>query len=214
MTRGVLRNLRKTKRTRRRQAAWVVLDGGCAKLPCVLWDVSETGARIAAAHGSALPDVFGLFLSNDGKSRRFCQVVWRRAGQLGVRFVEDSVANIDLDPRPSWMRRKPASLPVAKNSAQSPAVQTSDLLLPGCGPWISSEEEDKKSSFRLSWIACGMLIMLVAATGLFGLAYFLDQADWAVAVCTGAESFCQHPEWSGVGAIAMFGVYLAVRGME
>src|SRR5436305_1293276 len=71
---------------------------------------------------------------------------------------------------------------------------------------------------QAAWVVldggCAMLIMLVAATGLFGLAHFLDEADWAVAVCTGSESFCQHPEWTGVGAIAMFGVYLAVRGME
>ena len=102
------REQRKAKRTHRRQAAWVVLDGGGSKISCVLWDISEGGARIAAAHGNALPDVFGLFLTKDGKSRRFCQVVWRRGSQLGVRFVAEEAANIDLDPAPAWMRRRPA----------------------------------------------------------------------------------------------------------
>ena len=50
-----------------------MLDGGTAKISCVLWDISEGGARIAAAHGDALPSVFGLFLTKDGKSRRFCR---------------------------------------------------------------------------------------------------------------------------------------------
>src|ERR1700681_2107802 len=99
------RELRKAKRTPRRQAAWVVLDGGCSRFPCVLWDISEAGARIAAARASTLPDVLGLFLTKDGKSRCFCRVAWRRGGQLGVQFVDEMVANIDLDPKPDWMRR-------------------------------------------------------------------------------------------------------------
>ena len=209
------REQRKTKRTHRRQAAWVVLDGGVAKIPCVLWDISEGGARIAAAHGGALPAVFGLFLSKDGKSRRFCQVVWRRGTQLGVRFVADEVANIDLDPAPAWMRRRTAqAAPVAKPSAPSNDIDTSQILLPGYGPHAALDGQRPSSSVRMSSLAWGILMMLVGATALFALAHYLDDAEWAVAVCTNAESFCQHPEWTGAAGIAMFVIFLTMQGME
>ena len=56
--------------------------------------------------------------------------------------------------------------------------------------------------------------MLVAATVLFGIAHFLDHADWAVAVCSNAESFCQHPEWTGAAGVAMFIIFLTLNGTE
>src|SRR5882762_4908322 len=125
LARELRRELRKAKRTPRRQAACVALEGG-GRIPCVVWDMSDGGARIAAARANALPDVFALFLTKDGKSCRFCRVAWRRSGQLGVRFVEESAAGIDLEPPPPWMRRKavPTTSP-AKNAAQSHNVDTS-----------------------------------------------------------------------------------------
>jgi hypothetical protein len=214
LSREQRRDLSQAKRTPRRQAAWVVLDGGCTKFPCVLWDISDAGARIAAAHGGALPDVFGLFLTKDGKSRRFCNVVWRRGGQIGVRLVDDEFANIDLDPTPAWMRRKPAGsyLPTAKNAAPSAAVDPSELLQPGLGPLLSSDL--KTRSLRVSSIACGILFLLVAATVVFIAAGIQYEADWSVRLCTGAENFCGHPEWTGGAAIAMFFIFLSLRGME
>jgi PilZ domain-containing protein len=207
------REQRKSKRTHRRQAAWVVLDGGSAKFSCVLWDISEGGARIAAAHGNALPDLFGLFLTKDGKSRRFCKVVWRRGSQLGVRFVAEEDANIDLDPAPAWMRRRHAqAMPAAKPSAPAHDAESIQLLLPGYGPQIVSE--GRRNTFRLSAVACGILMMLFGATVLFAAAHFLDDAGWAVAVCSNAESFCQHPEWTGAAGIAMFVIFLTLNGME
>ena len=56
--------------------------------------------------------------------------------------------------------------------------------------------------------------MLMGATVLFGLAHFLDDAGWAVAVCSNAESFCQHPEWTGAAGVAMFIIFLTLNGME
>ncbi len=189
-----------------------MLDGGTARLPCVLWDISEGGARVAAAHGSALPDVFGLFLTKDGNSRRFCQVVWRRGNQFGVRFVSDEVANIDLDPAPAWMRRRAAQPVPAAAPPTSSEVDTSLLLLPGFG--LNAASGRGRNTFRLSAVACGILLMLAGATGLFGIAHVLDDADWAIAVCSNAESFCQHPEWTGAAGIAMFIIFLTLNGME
>jgi hypothetical protein len=215
VSRDTRREQRKAKRAHRRQAAWVVLDGGVAKIPCVLWDISEGGARIAAAHGGALPAVFGLFLSKDGKSRRFCQVVWRRGTQLGVRFVEDEVANIDLEPAPPWMRRRqPQAAPVTKPSAPTGDIDTSQLLLPGYGPHAALDAARGSSSMRVSSLACGILLMLVVATALLALAHYLDETEWAVAVCTSAGTFCQHPEWTGAAGVAMFVIFLTLHGME
>lgn len=210
MSRESRRELRKTKRVNRRQAAWVVLDGGCTQLPCVLWDVSDGGARIAAARASALPDVFGLFLSKDGKSRRFCRVAWRRGGYLGVQFVDDASANIDLDRRPAWMRRTPAALPAVATTAHPQESDARQLLLPGPGLAV----EEIPQAFRWSVLARFMLYLLVAATAVFIVAGIATEAAWSVAVCTKAENFCHHPEWTGGAAIAMLLIYLAVSGME
>ncbi len=59
-----------------------------------------------------------------------------------------------------------------------------------------------------------MLVLLVAATAVFAVAHFHDDAEWAVSVCTSAESFCLHPEWTGAAAVAMFFIFLAINGME
>jgi PilZ domain-containing protein len=207
------RDLRRAKRAPRRQAAWVVLDGGCTRFACVLWDNSEGGARIAAARANTLPDVFGLFLTKDGKSRRFCRVAWRKGGQIGVQFVDETVANIDLDPAPAWMRRRSApSEPAAKNAEQPTIADASQLLLPWCRPQASPEGDE--FPFRLSSIAFGMLFLLAAATAVFFLAGIQDDADWALSVCTSAENFCQHPEWMGAAAIAMTVISFTVRAME
>jgi hypothetical protein len=211
LTRDLRRDLRKKKRTPRRQAAWVVLEGGC-RIPCVVWDMSDDGARLAAPRANELPDVFALFLTQDGKSRRFCSAVWRKGGQLGVRFVEDSVANIDLEPPPRWMRRKAVASPPATNAAPLRDVEIGQLLLPGYGPHVAFASEGRP--WTISSVAAGMLMLLAAATALFVLAGIQDDVPWALTVCTSAENFCRHPEWAGGATAAMFLVYLTVRGME
>jgi hypothetical protein len=215
LTRDPRRELRKTKRTPRRQAAWVVLDGG-TQMPCVLWDISEAGARIAAPRASGLPKVFGLFLTKDGTSRRFCHVAWRRGGQLGVQFIDEASANIDLEPSPAWMRRRPvvAAAPAPATAVAHPAdIDASQILLPGCGPQLALDEV--APPFRWSMVARAMAYLLLAATAVFVLAGIENEADWAVAVCTsGAENFCRHPEWTGGAAFAIWMIYLAVSGME
>src|SRR4051812_42660089 len=60
--------------------------GGRA-IPCVIWDLSDRGARISAPHVSRIPDTFTLSLGVNGD--RFCQVVWCDSKFLGVAFVND-----------------------------------------------------------------------------------------------------------------------------
>src|SRR5262249_25480590 len=209
------RELRKAKRTRRRNAAWIVLDGEGGRIPCVLWDISDGGARIAAARANALPAVFCLFLSKDGKTRRYCRVVWRNGGLLGIRFIDEAEADMDLDTPPRCRRHKPAPAAQPASQATRPAdVTAAQLVLPGCGPRAVAEREPR--AFTFSSVALGLVLLLGAATGLFFFAGMqsADNAAWALEVCGRAENFCRHPEWTVAAAAVMTVVYLAVKGME
>lgn len=206
------RESRKSKRTHRRQAGWVVVDDGATHLPCVLWDVSDGGARIAVARASAVPDAFELFLSKDGKSRRACRVAWRRGGHLGVQFVEPAAANADRAPHPESVRRKPAEQPAVASMAHPQDTDPRRLAMPGYGADVALE--DDALPFRWSVLARSMLYVLIAATGVFVVAGIAPQADWSAAVCTKAENFCRHPEWAGGAALMMLLIFIALRGME
>jgi hypothetical protein len=208
------RELRKAKRTPRRNAASILLDGGGTPIPCVLWDISEGGARIAAPRVNALPDVFGLLVGKDPRARRFCRVVWRREGQLGIRFIDESAADIDLDPSPRRSRqRKPATAASPAPKAARPGeVTIEQLVLPGCAP--RAEADTERRPLALSSVALIMLLLLVAATALFAFAGMQGDAAWMRQLCDSTQNFCQHPEWTGAASVAMMVVYLAVKGME
>jgi PilZ domain len=78
---------RQTSRLPSRRAATVSF--GAEKLPvtCVIWDISEGGARLALAHPANLPHRFTLNLFRDGSVRRDCEVVWVDGQFVGVRFT-------------------------------------------------------------------------------------------------------------------------------
>src|SRR5262245_35018954 len=209
------REQRKAKRTRRRNAAWIVLSSGGVRIPSVLWDVSESGARIAAARASSLPQVFCLLLGNDGKSRRYCRVVWRKDGQVGVRFITEAEADMDLDAPTRYPRQKPSpGQPAATQPSLPHGDIASQLVLPGCGPRAVREREPRV--FGFSSVALGLVILLAVATALFAYAGMqgADGAPWARDVCERAGNFCMHPEWTIAAAAVMTVVYLAVKGME
>ena len=80
------RELRKTPRRPLRYAASLTVAGQTQRIPCVLWDISESGARIAAAHVHELPHNFVLVLTGQVEQRR-CEVVWRDRRFVGVKFL-------------------------------------------------------------------------------------------------------------------------------
>jgi c-di-GMP-binding flagellar brake protein YcgR len=83
--------LRKSHRKRSRYAAWINLGDHCQPVRCVLWDISDGGARLTAARNvEDLPDQFSLVLNDVVECS--CRVVWRNARFLGVRFVKASAA--------------------------------------------------------------------------------------------------------------------------
>ena len=54
-------------------------------VPCIIADVSATGARLATDHMDILPNEFDLALNAD--IMRKCQVVWRKKNEVSVKFL-------------------------------------------------------------------------------------------------------------------------------
>ena len=70
-----------------RQPGWITLDGGFAARPCVVQDISTTGAKITVDDSDVLSGQLRLAFARDARTGRTCQVVWRRGKSLGVKFV-------------------------------------------------------------------------------------------------------------------------------
>jgi PilZ domain len=79
---------RKARRRPMRRAAVVSFAPVGKPLSCVVWDMSEGGARLAIACPTAdVPREFQLVLTRDGSVRRNCAVVWTNARFVGVKFL-------------------------------------------------------------------------------------------------------------------------------
>jgi PilZ domain len=69
-----------------RRTAELLLGANEPSILCVIWDMSEGGARLATARPLLnLPSSFTLVL--EGKVERQCEVVWTNARHVGVKFV-------------------------------------------------------------------------------------------------------------------------------
>ena len=69
------------------QPGWITLEGGFAARPCVVQDLSSTGAKVTIDDPNALPGRLRLAFSRDARTGRSCEVVWRRGKTVGVKFV-------------------------------------------------------------------------------------------------------------------------------
>jgi PilZ domain-containing protein len=70
-----------------RQPGWITLDGGFAARPCVVQDISSTGAMVTVDDRSVLSGRFRLAFARDARTGRNCEVVWQRGKSFGVKFV-------------------------------------------------------------------------------------------------------------------------------
>ena len=77
---------RRSRRARARLAASIRIDDDSPDLPCVVWDLSDGGAKLAAARPLLLPERFMLLFS--GNVQRRCQIMWRDEKFVGVKFVD------------------------------------------------------------------------------------------------------------------------------
>jgi hypothetical protein len=78
--------LRGSPRRPMRYAGWVATSNSSEQVPCVVWDLSDGGARLAAARHHDLPVTFTLVLAKFG-GERCCQVIWRSERFVGVKFL-------------------------------------------------------------------------------------------------------------------------------
>ena len=70
-----------------RQPGWITLEGGFAARPCVMRDLSSSGAKLTIEDPNTLPAKLRLAFSRDVRTGRPCEVVWRRGQTVGIKFV-------------------------------------------------------------------------------------------------------------------------------
>ena len=81
-------NKRKARRLQMRRYGEVVTGPREPPLKCVIWDISDSGARLAVARPiMALPPRFALHLVKGGQVQRKCEIVWTDTRFVGVKFV-------------------------------------------------------------------------------------------------------------------------------
>ena len=69
------------------QPGWITLDGGFAARPCVVQDLSASGAKVTIDDPNTLPAKLRMAFSRDARTGRNCEVVWRRGNTVGIKFV-------------------------------------------------------------------------------------------------------------------------------
>jgi len=78
---------RRSKRRQIGQRAWVDFGPGSRVHPCLVKDMSDTGARLALIFQGSAPEEFVLHFSPDGSVGRRCQIRWQRGKEVGVKFT-------------------------------------------------------------------------------------------------------------------------------
>jgi hypothetical protein len=79
---------RRSRRSRARLAGSIRIDDDGPGFPCVVWDMSDRGAKLAANRPLLLPERFTLVFS--AAVQRRCQIIWRSEKFVGVTFVENN----------------------------------------------------------------------------------------------------------------------------
>ncbi len=80
------------KRTSRRKhlqfPARILSEHSNDPVPCLLTDISETGARVSLQSADKLPETetVTLVLSTQGVKRR-CRIAWREGSDMGMEFI-------------------------------------------------------------------------------------------------------------------------------
>lgn len=77
---------RRNARRRMLKRGIIAYSGRHLTVECAVRDLSEEGAKLTVADHRQVPDSFELLIELDGFEAD-CEVVWRRADMLGIRFV-------------------------------------------------------------------------------------------------------------------------------
>ena len=89
---------RKDHRQSLKYPAKIDLGDGKPPIPCILTDVSVSGARVIVESAGTIPEHFSLLLAAEHGTHRRCKVMWREEDQLGLAFVKFPV--VKPGPRP------------------------------------------------------------------------------------------------------------------
>ena len=79
-------NHRRHARKRMLKGGTIAFNGRHSTLPCVVRDLSESGARLQVAQSNGVPDRFELIIDLDG-FEAFAEVAWRALNEVGVHFL-------------------------------------------------------------------------------------------------------------------------------
>ena len=80
------KNTRQSKRAPARRAAMIRIDADSLGIPCIVWDISPEGAKLAASRPRLVPEDFTLELS--ARVHRRCRRRWRSKRFVAARFVD------------------------------------------------------------------------------------------------------------------------------
>jgi hypothetical protein len=115
-----IRNLFKPHRERRKhprqaviETGWIRIEREASPFVCVIWDISQGGARVAVASLDAISDEFTLMLERDATCGTRCRVAWRTEEQIGLEFLENAQSILRCVEQPALrggtMREEPGS---------------------------------------------------------------------------------------------------------
>ncbi len=77
---------RRQSRKRMLKGGTIAFNGRHSTMPCVVRDLSDTGARLQVAQANSVPDTFELLIDLDGFEAPV-EVAWRDLTEVGVRFT-------------------------------------------------------------------------------------------------------------------------------
>jgi hypothetical protein len=93
---------RKNKRKPVRCRAWVSTGKAAPPIDCMVFDISDSGARLELKPECDLPSAFILMFTANGKASRLCDVVWRDGSLIGVRFK-----NMTIEEAERYQKQRP-----------------------------------------------------------------------------------------------------------
>lgn len=85
---------RRSSRRKLKIPVLVFHEGGERIAQAYTLDVSKGGAKLKLDRSIDLPEQFLISLSERGEVQRLCRLVWRTAGEIGVRFIQPVRPNV------------------------------------------------------------------------------------------------------------------------
>jgi hypothetical protein len=83
---------RERQRTRVLRNAKIIAPSSSSMIHCTVQDITSGGACLNVTNTDGMPRTFELTFEQ-GRTRRFCRVVWRSGNMLGVAFEDPSAGN-------------------------------------------------------------------------------------------------------------------------